>query len=86
MEGFDMAERDLEQLIRERALMIWIEQGRPDGLDKQHWEQAEAELVAGTLPAQTPVEPIGQISQAQAQTNRQAEEPMAPVCPDELQR
>jgi hypothetical protein len=74
-----MAERDLEELIRERAFMIWIEQGQPDGLDRQYWEQAEAELVSGTVPAQTPVEPIGQISQAQKQTNKQAEEPMAPV-------
>jgi hypothetical protein len=66
--------------------MIWIEQGQPDGLDRQHWEQAEAELVSGTVPAQTPVEPIGQMSQAQEQTNKQTEEPVAPVSPDELQR
>jgi hypothetical protein len=33
-----------EQQIRERAFQIWIEEGRPDGKDKEHWEKAKAEL------------------------------------------
>ncbi len=42
-----MSDRDLEQGIRERAFFIWIEQGRPEGRDKEHWQQAESELMAG---------------------------------------
>lgn len=33
-----------EQLIRHRAFQIWIEEGQPDGKDKEHWEKAQAEL------------------------------------------
>ena len=34
-----------EDLIRRRAYQIWEEGGRPAGRDKQHWEQAEMELL-----------------------------------------
>ena len=34
-----------EDLIRQRAYEIWESQGRPLGLDKEHWEQAERELL-----------------------------------------
>ena len=39
-----MPDRDLEQRIRERAFFIWVEQGRPEGRDKEHWQQAASEL------------------------------------------
>ncbi len=39
-----MPDHDIEQRVRERAFYIWIEQGRPNGKDKEHWQQAEAEL------------------------------------------
>jgi hypothetical protein len=42
-----MPDNDIEQRIRERAFLIWIEQGRPEGKDKEHWQQAESELMAG---------------------------------------
>jgi hypothetical protein len=32
-------------LIRARAYAIWEQNGRPSGLDKQHWEQAEREFL-----------------------------------------
>lgn len=38
------ADTDRERLIAERAYGLWEEEGRPDGRDKQHWSQAEAEL------------------------------------------
>jgi hypothetical protein len=33
------------ELIRLRAYEIWERSGYPDGLDKEHWEQAEKELL-----------------------------------------
>lgn len=36
---------DLDNRIRERAYFIWLEQGCPDGRDKEHWDMA-SELVA----------------------------------------
>ena len=36
---------DREQRIRERAHRIWIEEGRPEGRDRAHWDMA-TELVA----------------------------------------
>jgi len=38
-----MAE-DQEQRIRERAYLMWIEDGEPNGRDKVHWEKAKAQL------------------------------------------
>jgi hypothetical protein len=40
---------DREQRVRERAFQIWIEEGQPEGKDREHWERAEKE-VAGTPP------------------------------------
>lgn len=28
------------------AYLIWLEEGRPDGRDMQHWQKAEAQLLA----------------------------------------
>jgi hypothetical protein len=33
-----------EQRIRERAFWIWMEEGRPQGRDEEHWRRAEAEI------------------------------------------
>ena len=49
-------ETDVEQRIRERAYQIWIEQGQPDGRDKEHWTQAEQEL-SGTVERGPPLQP-----------------------------
>jgi ribosomal protein L32E len=40
-------ERIREERIRLRALEIWREQGRPDGRAREHWEQAEREVIPG---------------------------------------
>jgi hypothetical protein len=37
-------ENDKEQRIRERAYFLWIEEGKPEGRDKEHWEAARAAL------------------------------------------
>jgi hypothetical protein len=39
-------DNDREQLIRERAYQIWIDEGRPEGREHAHWEQAEKEIAA----------------------------------------
>jgi predicted patatin/cPLA2 family phospholipase len=43
---FEMTAQDLEQrhLIRERAFKIWIEQGRPEGRQVEHWVTAKREI------------------------------------------
>jgi hypothetical protein len=33
-----------EETIRERAYLIWIEEGRPEGRDVEHWRRARGEL------------------------------------------
>jgi hypothetical protein len=45
-----------------RAHRIWIEAGRPEGRDREHWEEAERQLRA-VKPAQ-PEESIGKQSSA----------------------
>ena len=37
---------ELETRIRERAYAIWEAAGRPDGQERQHWEQAAREVLA----------------------------------------
>jgi hypothetical protein len=35
---------DREDIIRQRAYRIWEEEGRPEGRDRLHWDQAAREL------------------------------------------
>ncbi|WP_352669887.1 DUF2934 domain-containing protein [Mesorhizobium sp. M0166] len=42
---------DHDEHIRIRAYKIWEEAGRPDGLEKQHWEQAARESEVEGLTA-----------------------------------
>ena len=39
-----------EQRVRARAHAIWEREGRPEGREKRHWAEAEAELRAGEGP------------------------------------
>ena len=39
-------EKDLTRKIKARAFQIWIEEGQPSGRDREHWEQAKAEVIA----------------------------------------
>jgi hypothetical protein len=52
-----MPDNDIEQRIRQRAFYIWIEQGRPEGKDKEHWQQAESELMAGIAKPESELHP-----------------------------
>ena len=35
---------DLGERIRQRAYEIWEREGRPEGREQEHWEQAEREV------------------------------------------
>ncbi len=37
-------DEERQQPIRERAYQIWLDEGQPDGHDKEHWEQAEKQI------------------------------------------
>ncbi len=37
---------DREARIRQRAYEIWQSEGRPEGRDVEHWQRAEAEIMA----------------------------------------
>ena len=73
--------QDREALIRERAYQIWIERGRPDGQDRENWDEAvrqiEREQQAGVAMAQDNAgETIGRPKRgAVVADNRPAEEP-----------
>lgn len=36
-----------DETIRRRAHAIWEAEGRPEGRDREHWLQAEAEIAGG---------------------------------------
>jgi hypothetical protein len=40
----EVAMRDIEALIRERAYLIWEKSGKPAGRDRDHWFQAAREI------------------------------------------
>ena len=51
--GFDdeweqVDDADLQQRIRERAFKIWVDEGQPEGRDKDHWELAKLAEQPGT--------------------------------------
>ncbi|GLK78325.1 DUF2934 domain-containing protein [Methylopila turkensis] len=46
---------DRTQDVRERAYQIWIEEGRPEGREHEHWERARQEL--GVDPTSAPQAP-----------------------------
>jgi len=49
-------EAELERRIRDRAYHLWLEEGRPEGRESEHWERARQLIAiednphAGTLP------------------------------------
>jgi hypothetical protein len=43
---------DREQKIRDRAYEIWVQEGRPEGREGEHWSQAARELGYDDAPAQ----------------------------------
>ena len=43
---------ETESRVRERAYQLWEESGRPDGMEHEHWAQAEREAAASARPAE----------------------------------
>ena len=41
-----MSIEQIDTLIRERAYAIWEREGRPEGRERQHWEQAARDVLA----------------------------------------
>ena len=48
-----MSMTQIDNLIRERAYAIWEREGRPEGRERQHWEQAAREILAAGESART---------------------------------
>jgi hypothetical protein len=44
---------DFAELVRRRAYEIYEQSGRPDGRDREHWLQAEAEILGRHLGRKT---------------------------------
>jgi hypothetical protein len=81
------SDQELEQRIRERAFQIWIEEGQPQGRDKEHWSIAAAEFGVDTPPLQPDQQPIGEITQAQEQTRKTETAPIeGGINPDDVTR
>jgi hypothetical protein len=38
-------DKETEQLIRERAYMLWENDGRPEGRAEEYWRRAEEEIM-----------------------------------------
>ena len=79
-------EKDLEERIRLKAYEIWVEEGRPQGREKAHWELArfavaqQDGLPATLLPPEPPrPEPIEAVkNQAPFPTLTDQDEGQAP--------
>lgn len=48
-----MDEKTLEQ-IRKRAYELWETAGKPHGRDRDHWQQAESEILTPATQDKTP--------------------------------
>jgi hypothetical protein len=68
-----------EEIIRQRAHAIWEAQGRPDGHDQEHWEQAVRELRNGSSTPMTPPaeRKLAAAKAAEPKTVRQRKAPLA---------
>jgi DUF2934 family protein len=64
-----------EEIIRQRAHAIWEAQGRPDGHDLEHWEQAVRELSNGSsTPLQAPKAAAATVARPKTVRQRQGED------------
>lgn len=48
-------DKDVEHRIRERAYEIWEDEGRPQGREAQHWQQAATEFAEAQEEARASV-------------------------------
>jgi hypothetical protein len=71
-----MAQQVLESRIRERAHRLWEEESRPDGREREHWAEAERQVVLEQGMGE-PVEPAPELPPGQ----RPEPQPEAPAEP-----
>jgi hypothetical protein len=70
---------ELESRIRQRAYAIWEQSGRPEGCERQHWEQAAREVLTsartseGTEPKATKGRIPAKSAGAKSRTRKAAE-------------
>ncbi|MGQ4273366.1 DUF2934 domain-containing protein [Terrihabitans sp. B22-R8] len=48
---------DKDELIRLRAYEIWIQEGQPEGREREHWLQARREILGDGAPEEGSFEP-----------------------------
>jgi H+-transporting ATPase len=59
--------KPLQEQIAARAYCIWLQEGRRDGRDVEHWLQAEAELTAACAQPPSENAPAPNVASAVAQ-------------------
>jgi hypothetical protein len=76
-------EPDPHDLVRTRAYLLWVEEGRPEGRDVEHWHRA-VELVANEAAEAHAPEPatsstLGRPPRRGNQGRKQARRPSLPT-------
>ena len=69
---------DREQWVQQRAYALWEIEGRPDGRDRAHWEQAERELSMTAAPEQAAPDAVAAadpVVESKGKTRRTAAKP-----------
>jgi hypothetical protein len=92
-------EQEVEQRIRERAYKIWLDEGQPEGRDKEHWELAKfaiaqhdglaTTLVSPVMPGSEPIEALinqGEFPTLVDQGEMQAPSIVGGINPDDVTR
>jgi hypothetical protein len=74
-----MEQWELETRIRERAHRLWEEEGQPEGRDREHWAEAERQVMLEQGMGE-PVDPAPELPPGQ----RPEPQPEPPV--DQLRR
>lgn len=74
----DRTDREVatQQMIAERAYKLWEDQGRPDGCDLVHWQQAEQEILSSLEQGPARAE---QVPQGTSQTATQSKVAASPA-------
>ena len=63
-------EQELERRIRDRAFQIWLDEGKPHGRDKEHWELAKFAIAQQDGLASTLVPPDGPQAEPETVANQ----------------
>ena len=53
------------EAVRQRAHVLWLEEGCPEGRSEQHWQQAQRDVLARALPAPVAAEQPEQVASSE---------------------